>query len=294
MASIREKIRIMSQEHAVSVGDVLTVVACRRLSPGFQRVTLTGDCLSGYSPACPADGFKIDLAPDGSAQQLLRGYTVRNLDPSARRFDFDIALHRGGLATEWAVGVRPGDRVRFVGFRREFAVGDGITRHFLVADASALPAAAAIVEALPRGHEVTLIAEVGHEDDRSLMNDAIAASRAGAGAHLDCRWIIGQPSVGQDSPLARAAMTDPIGPDVEAWLAAESSTVRAIRRHLLNVAEVPRHRLQASAYWVQGLTNTARDTREMVRFQEALDAGIDIQDPSFYERMQFDEPIEAS
>lgn len=276
VATIREKIRALSQSRLVSIDDRVTVVATERISPSFQRVALRGDCLSAYHTVLPADGFKIELGtPEESA---IRGFTVRRFTPEDLTLHADVHLHPNSPAAAWAQDPALDRPVRFLGFRRDFAIGDGIEQHVLVADASAIPAVATILEAIPHDHRVVVLAEAPTPEDLDLL---------GAGSHVEVRPIVGAPSVGVDSPLAAAARGLPTGPDAQYWVSAESSTVRAIRRHLLD-HDVPRGQLHATAYWIAGTTSTQRDAQEAVTYTRAVEAGLDVDDPQVYDLLEFE------
>ncbi|MEG9227362.1 siderophore-interacting protein [Aeromicrobium sp. Sec7.5] len=276
MATIREKIRTLSQSRLVSIDDQVKVVATERISPSFQRVALRGACLSAYDTVRPADGFKIELGtPEAFA---IRGFTVRRFDPAELTLHADVHLHPHSPSAAWAQDPDLDRPLRFLGFRRDFAIGDGVEQHVLVADASAIPAVATILEAIPSDHRVVVVAEAPAEQDLALL---------GAGRHVEVRPVVGAPSVGVDSPLATAARDLATGPEAQYWVSAESSTVRAIRRHLLD-GGVPRGHLHATAYWIAGTTSTQRDAREAVAYTRAVEAGLDVDDPQVYDLLEFD------
>ncbi len=283
MATIRDRIRQLSQNRAILIDDHVEVVATSRLTPGFQRVTVAGSCLSAYTNPLPADAFKIDISTGD--EPLIRGFTVRGFDVDQERFHFDVALHDGGPASRWAQTVQPGQRMRFLGFRRDFAIGDGVTRHVFITDASGLPAVAGILEALPATHRVVLLAETTHEADRALLDFSLAS----LGDRIQIRWLTGPPSEGPDSALSKAARELQIPPNAQVWLAAESATVRSIRRHLLDDLGIPRGDLHATAYWISGLTSSQRDDREAVVYGRAVTEGLDIMDPAVYDVIEFED-----
>lgn len=291
MATIRDKIRDLSQGRAILIDDTLTVVATRRLTPGFQRVTLHGACLSKYTQVAAADAFKIDIPHPATGETLRRGFTIRNFDPNTLTFDFDIALHTGGPSSDWSQNLRGGEVVPFLGFRRDFAIGDNITEHVIITDASGLPAVASILGAIPTHHNVTLIAETTHLADQALLDHAISASNATTGPTLNARWITGKPSIGPDSPLAHAALSASFPEGSQVWLAAESSTVRAMRRHILDTVGIPRANLHATAYWIHGLTSTDRDNRDATTYGNAVASGLDVMDPAVYDSLEFEDAI---
>lgn len=276
MASIRDKIRILSQRRLISIDDFVEVVESEQISPTYQRVTLRGDCLAAYEQVCPADGFKIVLGT--REDSAIRGFTVRNFDQATQTLQFDVHLHSDGVATAWVQNAKMNTRLRFLGFRRDFAIGDNVEEHVLIADASAIPAAATIVESIPAHHRVTVLAESPTRADLALL---------GEWPHMALQAIIGEPSSGPSSPLVAAARALTVNPGAEYWVSAESATVRAIRRHLLD-SDVPRERLHATAYWIAGRTSSQRDDDEANSYRLATEAGLDVNDPNVYDFIEFE------
>lgn len=276
MAAIRDKIRLLSQRRGITIDGPVEVIDSEQIAPSYRRVVVRGDCLAAYEQVLPADGFKIDL---GTAEvPAIRGFTVRGFDPTTRTLHVDVHVHADGIASTWARHAGPGTRVRFLGFRRDFAIGDDVDSHVLVADASAMPAVARILESIPDHHRVAVLAETPTPDDLGLLpvRDSV-----------EVHPIVAGPSVGAGSPLVSAAVALPVSSDAEYWVSAETTTVRAIRRHLLD-AGVDRQRLHATAYWVAGRTSTERDDDEAVTFDRAAKAGLDIDDPAVFDLIEFE------
>ncbi|MFC5678186.1 siderophore-interacting protein [Aeromicrobium endophyticum] len=276
MAAIRDKIRLLSRHRGVSIDGPVDVLGSEQIAPSFRRVVVRGDCLAAYEQVLPADGFKIDLGtPEAPA---IRGFTVRGFDLATRTLHFDVHVHADGIASTWARQAGPGSRVRFLGFRRDFAIGDDVGHHVLVADASAVPALARILEAIPAEHRVVVLAETPTRADLDLLpvRDSV-----------EVHAVVGGPSVGPDSPLATAAVALAVSTRAEYWVSAETTTVRAIRRHLLD-AGLDRQRLHATAYWVAGRTSSQRDDDEAVTFDRAARAGLDVDDPAVYDLIEFE------
>jgi NADPH-dependent ferric siderophore reductase len=72
----------------------LQVQKVERLSPLFQRVTLTGESLADFVSAAHDDHVKIML-PDATGETVMREYTPRHFD-TARTLVLDFALHGEG------------------------------------------------------------------------------------------------------------------------------------------------------------------------------------------------------
>lgn len=155
------------------------VTASRRISPVFQRVTLTG--LEHMGPAGPIRDLRVKLIfPQRYPLPNLAGSadwfaTWRGLDPAergdartysirARRggdIDIDFVLHGGdsaGPASTWAAICQPGDQLWFIGPSADDATGTGIEfqpgdsqRALLFGDETALPAIARTLDEWPDG-----------------------------------------------------------------------------------------------------------------------------------------------
>ncbi|MGV3208273.1 siderophore-interacting protein [Corynebacterium sp. 11266D000AW] len=155
------------------------VRASQRISPNFQRVTLSG--LADMGPAGPIRDLRIKLIIPGP--EPLTGFagaadwfaTWRGLDPRVRgdmrtysirarrgdEVDIDFALHAGanpGPASAWAESCQPGDTLWLIGPTAHDSTGAGIEfqpghseRALLFGDETALPAIARILDEWPEG-----------------------------------------------------------------------------------------------------------------------------------------------
>jgi NADPH-dependent ferric siderophore reductase len=102
-------------------------------------------------------------APDGEG----RNYSVRHHEGD--RITLDVVLHARGIATTWARGVQPGDRVGLDHARSWYRPEPSTDWQLLVADLSGLPATARIIEELPEGTRATAIVEVADQDDLDYL-----------------------------------------------------------------------------------------------------------------------------
>lgn len=290
MTSIRAEIRRLTREAAARVTCPVTVESITPLTAHFRRVTVSAAALSACPGIRPTDAFKLMLPPRGreftcpdsdeegmprwpdGQRPVLRAYTVRHVDADAGRLCFDVALHGGGLGTAWLAAARPGETAGLAGMRHEFHAVPGVDHHVLIADASGLPAAAAILELLRPHRRVSVFLETGDEADRDLVD-------GGHGAELT--WRIGEPSHGSGSALAaavREGLTTTEG-RAQVWIAAEAGVVRELRRHALADLGVDRDDLHASAYWKAGQTSESRDEHILARYRQAIRDGLDVSDP---------------
>jgi NADPH-dependent ferric siderophore reductase len=275
------------------------------------------------SPGRPAPSALLD--PDGwyaawlalpeADRGHLRTYTARGVEGEGddRQLVVDFVLHghgplgaanplgaagaAAGPAGTWAARAAVGDEVGLLAPRRghEHAFG-GIEfdpgaagRLLLVADETALPALASIVESLPActrgvavvevpdatdfldvrfpaGIERHWIARGGRprgEQTLAVLREcldlhperAVAdASSLGPSADLDdAVWETpAHSSSGDDVTASRRARPRPGDRDTYAWVAGDSDTVKACRRLLVGEGGMPRPQVAFMGYWKQG------------------------------------------
>lgn len=185
---------------------------------------------------------------------VMRSYTVRRQRGTPEggvEIDIDFALHGdGGPACRWAASALAGDRVVILGP----AVADNTAVRFrppatadsllLWADETALPAAAAILESLPPG----LPADVWIETDRESARIPLPTA-----ADARVTWLARESPAAPDSVEAVRAHR-PRGAAPYAWIAGESGTVRALRRHLVRERGIDRRAVTFVGYWRRGMS----------------------------------------
>ncbi|MCX5412429.1 siderophore-interacting protein [Streptomyces sp. NBC_00059] len=254
----------------------LTVLRVRRLSPSMQRVTFGGSGLDGFAAGgrdqslslfLPQPGEREPFVPvdeDGSwfdawratpedVRAVMRAYTVRSqrrADDGTTEIDIDFALHDdGGPACRWAADAAPGQLLKALGP----AVEDNASVRFrpprdtdwvlIWADETALPAASAALEWLPAGTRARVFLEVPHTGDRQdLRTDADAR----------VTWLVREEGAPSAVDAVRAAELPDGTP--YAWIAGESSQVRALRRHVVQERKFDRRRVTFVGYWRRGMS----------------------------------------
>ncbi|MEG3629445.1 siderophore-interacting protein [Streptomyces poriticola] len=237
------------------------VVRTERLTPHMQRVVLGGDSLVGFSADTCTDHYVKLLFPAGGAVYpepfdleriraefpreqwpVTRTYTVRHWDPEHRELSLDFVVHGDeGLAGPWALRVRPGETVRFLGPGGAYAPDPAADWHLLAGDESALPAIARSLEAMPRGARVFAFVEVaGPEEEQKIDSDAGIV------------WLHrGDRPVGRALVEAVRGLRFPEG-RVHAFVHGEAGSVKELRRLLRMEHQVPREDLSVSGYWRLG------------------------------------------
>ncbi|QES54789.1 NADPH-dependent ferric siderophore reductase [Streptomyces venezuelae] len=257
----------------------LEVLRTRRLGHSFLRVTFGGESLAGFrsggfdqslSLFLPASGQEHTVLPStdedtwfgawrgmpDEERPVMRSYTVREqrrTPEGADEVDIDFVLHGDSSpASRWAGQAVAGRRIMAIGP----AVSENKSVRFqppadtdeiwMYADETALPAAAAILDRLPAGTRVRAWFEVPHEEDRlDLRTDAVA----------DITWIVreGHGAERTDRVLDALRADGPASAEAPyAWLAGESGTIRAVRRHFVQERSVDRRAVRFTGYWRLG------------------------------------------
>ncbi|MFC6885984.1 MULTISPECIES: siderophore-interacting protein [Actinomadura] len=247
---------------------VLTVLRAERITPLMRRITLGGPELEGFGtgpnikilvppPGDPDPQWPV-LGPDGrkvwppaGRRPVMRTYTARRYDPDAGELDVDFVLHGDhGPASRWAAAARPGDVLGVAGpGGREIGRAD---RYLVAGDHTALPAIAKIVEGLPddaRGH---VLVEVPGPDEAQDLKPPPG---------VELTWLFRRGAEAGTTTLLCDAVLDVPWPDggesVFAWIAGESSAVRAIRTYVRDDRGLHRRGFLAIGYWKHGMTETA-------------------------------------
>lgn len=300
-------VRPSYRPYLVRVSDV------ERLSPSFVRVGFTGDDLVHFGTAgldqrikllLPGvDGRLSDIGQDdeevlasGSWYQAwrelptasrspLRTYTVRRIDPSARRLVVDFVVHHDpGPAGDWAMNAAVGHELLVVGpderspdSRQGLDWHPGTARRLLlVGDETAVPAIGGILESLDASVDVDVFVEVPFAADavrwdvpESFRVTWIGRDEAEHGAQLQEQvgaWCAASGDVLARAAAPRPQILDDVDVDVDllwdspddaegdfyAWMAGESATVKALRRLLVTTHGVDRKRVAFMGYWRLG------------------------------------------
>lgn len=142
------------------------------LTPRMRRVTIRAEELRGVTIR-PAQDLELHLR-ESTGRRVKRRYTIRNARPAVAEFDLDVALHGPGPGADWGAGVRPGDTVAFQGPRGKLELR-AAAWHLLAGDESALPAIAAICEALPAAERAFAVVEVADPTEQLPLAPATTA-----------------------------------------------------------------------------------------------------------------------
>jgi NADPH-dependent ferric siderophore reductase len=204
----------------------------------MARVTVRAESMVGIVTR-PAQDIEL-LLREPSGRRVKRRYTIRHARPEAGEFDLDVLLHGDGPGARWAESARRGDEVEFQGPRGKLELR-AAPWHLLIGDESALPAIAAICEALPTGETALALIEVRDASDEQAV-DAAAV-----------RWMHRNNTPPGTPDLLAGALSDIDLPDGtgRAYLMGESRAMVSLRA-VVESRGVPHDAIFVKGYWNVG------------------------------------------
>jgi len=235
---------------------VMIVTAVTELSEHMRRITFHAPEFSSFAVTGPDEYFGLltatgrelvmpaddrinvrsalrampeDVRPD------LRWYTIRTHRADTAEIDVDFVLHGdAGPGTRWARRVIAGDKAGFrAGGSAYKPPSSGSV--LLVADETALPALAAILEVETR--PVHVFAEVPDESFRVPLDGV--------------EWVF-RSSDAPGSAVVKAVQEATLSTVDYAWACGESALATGVRRHLVKDRGVDRKAIMFSGYWKVG------------------------------------------
>jgi NADPH-dependent ferric siderophore reductase len=230
----------------------LEVAGVRDLTPRMRRVHLTSPDLDRFDYLAGQD-MALTFRR-GDAPPVRRRYTIRHYDRDQRRLDLDFVLHGGGPGMRWAQGARPGDSVEVVGPRGKITLVRDAAWHLFAGDATAVPGALAMMEALPLDVPAAAFLQVDGREERQSV---------GHNRGPQITWRYEMPAANGVAGLAAtlAGATLLSGPG-HAYLAGEVALVTALKNTLLSRGWSADH-ISAKAYWNRGRANAGHGEPEL-------------------------------
>lgn len=237
---------------------LVTVQKVQRVSPHMTRLTLWSPEFGDVRPGCEGANCKLLLPDRGETmwafhERLINGprpitrtYTVRHFRADRREMDIDFVMHDDpGPASRFAATAQPGN---FCGI-----AGPGPNKHktfhadwyLLAADMSALPVAAATLEAMPRDSRGFAVFEVTSEEDRLRIN-------APPGIRIEWR-VHADPHIASSAQEAFIRSLPWQNGTLQTCIAGESGVIRSLRKFLHEDKLVPRQDTYISGYWKIGM-----------------------------------------
>ncbi|WMX46898.1 siderophore-interacting protein [Streptomyces roseicoloratus] len=258
----------------------LQVDRTRRLGPSLVRVTFTGEDLKRFAAGGRDQSLSLFLPHPGQdapvlpplddpdmyailgayramphdERAVMRSYTVRAQRTSpVDEVDIDFAVHEdGGPACRWAQQAAAGDKVVVLGpavtenTGVRFQLPADADSVLLWGDETALPAVSAILEWLPAETRAHVYLEVPYSGDRvELATEADAT----------VTWLVREE--GAPSAVEAIAGAGLPGESPYVWIAGESGSVKALRRHFVRERGIDKRRVTFVGYWRKGLSEDA-------------------------------------
>ena len=189
----------------------------------------------------PAQDVEL-LLREPSGRRVKRRYTIRHARPDSGELDLDVLLHGAGPGAQWGASAQPGDEVEFQGPRGKLELRPA-PFHLLVGDESALPAIAAIAEALPPDEQALAVVEVAGPSDELPVACPV-------------RWVHRGDAAPGGPELLRAALREaelPAG--THGYLMGETRAMISLR------ADVEQRGVAHDAVFVKGYWNVGRPDR---------------------------------
>jgi NADPH-dependent ferric siderophore reductase len=206
----------------------------------MRRVTVRADAMRDVEVQ-PAQDVEL-LLRESSGRRVKRRYTIRQARAASGELDLDVLLHGDGPGARWGAAAQPGDEVEFQGPRGKLELRPA-TWHLLVGDESALPAIAAICEALGGREPAVAVIEVQDETDELPVP-------------ADVRWVHRGATPAGGAELLGAALDGLKAPSgAHGYLMGETRAMVALR----TVLEA--HGIEHDAIFVKGYWNLGRPDR---------------------------------
>ena len=226
--------------------------------------------LGGPGGRLTAGWYQEWLRREQPERGVIRSYTVRALRKSRNgtELDVDFVVHptHDGVsapASDWARAAVPGTPIVIIGPDLDAITADTPTadtgirwdpqdagRVLLAGDETAVPAIASILEDLPPGVTGHAFLEVPDAHDVGTVTTA---------SSVQVSWLPrNRPGAARGELLVRAVSAavesaePPYPPQTYAWVGAEASTVKSLRRLLVSQVGLDPRRSEFRAYWSLG------------------------------------------
>ncbi|EGG93608.1 Utilization protein for unknown catechol-siderophore X [gamma proteobacterium IMCC1989] len=239
------------------------------LSPNMQRIILSGEALkdfpegfeSGYvklrfladvNDAYPTDASEEYLHSLANPKPRLRSYTVRAFDPKKCELTLDFVSHGdNGPASAWASACNIGDSISIDGPGPAKLINLAADWFFLAGDMAALPAMSVNLEKLPATAVGHVVIEVLSEKDKIDLAKWLTVPGG-----MSIHWVINQYSDSSNNLLMEKVCSLPwYKGDASVWVAAEFSSMKALRKYFKIEKQVNKNNIYISSYWKIGDTD---------------------------------------
>lgn len=229
----------------------LEVAGVRELTPRMRRIQLTSPGLATFDYRPGQDASLGFTREDGNS--VRRRYTIRGFDRERRLLDLDVVMHGGGPGMRWAQTARAGQSIDVIGPRGKITLVGDAEWHLFAGDATAVPGALAMMEALPADVPARAFLLVDGPDERQPPGSA--------DARVTWHYDPHQSAAGERgliTALSQAALLSGRG---HAYLAGEVGLVNALKEALIG-RNWTAEQISAKAYWNRGRANAGHGEPE--------------------------------
>ncbi|SDG69086.1 siderophore-interacting protein [Pelagibacterium luteolum] len=260
-----------------------TVIASTAITPGMVRVVFSGAGLASFVTTGVPDEYlrlffpnpetgRLHLPhisedgrwsyPDGQDTIRCSTYTVRRAYTGADGspcIDIDFVVHKGGVASEWAMSAQPGQVITINRPRGLYSPPADAQWQLLVADATGLPALSRILDQTPAHIQSRVFVEVADAEHEQLLPHHSLST---------VTWLRGCGNGVAASRLEEVVRSVPLpATPGYVWVAGEQKVVRAIRKFVRKDLALPAERYELVGYWIA-------NSEEWDAKWEALDPAI--------------------
>jgi NADPH-dependent ferric siderophore reductase len=229
----------------------LVVASVEDVTPYMRRIQLAGPSLEAFEYFPGQDLALPVVRDDGSI--VRRRYTIRRFDPARRLLDLEFVMHGDGPGIRWAQAARPGVAIDAIGPRGKIGLVPNADWHLFAGDATALPGAFAMMEAVPAGMPASAFLMVGDSKERQPFSSDTKKT---------VTWRYESAAQASDD-LVTAVSARGSSPDGgHAYLAGEVALVSALKAALLARGWTT-DQVSAKAYWNRGRANAGHGEPEL-------------------------------
>jgi NADPH-dependent ferric siderophore reductase len=229
----------------------LVVASVEDVTPHMRRIQLTGPSLETFEYFPGQDLALAVVRDDGTV--VRRRYTIRRFEPGRLMLDLEFVMHGDGPGIRWAQAAYPGLAIEAIGPRGKIGLVPAAKWHLFAGDATAIPGAFAMMEALPAGVPASAYLMVGDATEQQSF------TRGDTMKKVSWRY---ESAVETPDSLVAADLEAGFPDGGHAYLAGEVALVSALKAALLARGWTA-DQVSAKAYWNRGRANADRGEPEV-------------------------------
>lgn len=235
----------------------IKVKSNKYVTPNMKRIVFEGSDIQQFSSDYNGAYVKLVVPVESKgffSKTKVRPYTIRSIDNVTKELTMDFAIHKpAGPATNWALNAAVGDEISFMGPGPKKFQTSIEGWYLFAADMSAMPAAIAAIEELPKNSIGEVFFEIISKEDVQEFDKP-----AGVNIH----WLIHKEN--SDNEQLEEIQKLEIPDLANVFVAGEIDTVKQIKQYLLNDTKVKNaNNVYISSYWKIGKTEEEHKRAKM-------------------------------